>query len=207
MTLLDSLAFMTIMLTLAAIPSTSVALVVTRAAASGLWHGVAVTVGIVVGDLTLALLAILGLTALAELMGTFFLLIRYAAGLYLIVLGIQLIRSRNQGMPMSDRDRSPVGLFGSVVTGLLVTLGDVKAIFFYASLFPTFLDLAALNYGEILTVLAIIVATVGGVKLTYAIVARKVAAIALRFPLAKPAKTTSGIVMIGSGTYLIVSGR
>lgn len=191
------------MLTLAAIPSTSVALVVTRSATSGLCHGAAVSVGIVLGDILFALLAILGLTALAEFMGTLFLLIRYAAGLYLILLGVSLIKSRNNNLA-SEYSPSTGGLFASFLTGFLVTLGDIKAIFFYASLFPTFLELSTLSYSDIAWVLGVITVTVGGVKLTYAALAKKVANIAGRSPLAKPAKVASGSLMIGSGTYLIV---
>lgn len=203
MNILDILALSAILLTLAAIPSTSVALVVTRSATSGLWHGTVVAFGIVLGDLIFALLAILGLTALSDLMGTLFLLIRYAAGLYLIWFGISLIRSRNQ-MTQFKQPPSAVGLVASFLTGLFVTLGDVKAIFFYASLFPTFLDLSALERTEVAWLLGIIVVTVGGVKLTYAVLAKKVAAMALRFPVAKQVKVVSGSLMIGSGTYLIV---
>ena len=203
MNTLDTLALFTIMLTLAAIPSTSVALVVTRSATAGLLHGTAVSVGIVLGDLIFALLAILGLTALSELMGTLFLLIRYAAGVYLIWFGINLIRSRNQTIKLK-RSPSTGGLLTSFLTGLLVTLGDVKAIFFYSCLFPTFLELSNLGYAEIAWVLGVIIVTVGGVKLTYAVLAKKVATIARRFSIEKQAKVASGSLMIGSGTYLII---
>jgi len=203
MDLFDVLGFVSVMLTLAAIPSTSVALVVTRSATSGVWHGAAVSAGIVLGDLLFALLAILGLTALAGAMGALFLLIRYAAGLYLIWLGVSLIRSRNQSLAL-DISPSTGGLFASFLTGFLVTLGDVKAIFFYASLFPTFLELSILSYGEVVSVLGVIAVTVGGVKLAYAFLAKRVARFAGRSALAKPAKVVSGSLMVGSGTYLIV---
>ncbi|MGD1861994.1 MAG: LysE family translocator [Leptolyngbyaceae cyanobacterium] len=203
MNTLDNLALFMILLTLAAIPSTSVALVVTRSATSGLLHGTAVSIGIVLGDLIFALLAILGLTALSELMGTLFLLIRYTAGVYLIWFGINLIRSRNQTIKLK-RSPSTSGLLTSFLTGLLVTLGDVKAIFFYASLFPTFLELSTLGYAEIAWVLGVIIVAVGGVKLTYAVLAKKAATIARRCSIAKQAKVASGSLMIGSGTYLIL---
>jgi threonine/homoserine/homoserine lactone efflux protein len=199
---LDTLALFSVILTLSVIPSTSVALVVTRSATSGLWHGAAVAVGIVLGDILFALLAILGLTALAEFMGTFFLLIRYVAGVYLIWFGVSLIRSRNKTITL-ENSPSTGGLLTSFLTGLLVTLGDVKAIFFYASLFPTFLDLSTLGYSEIAWMLGVITITVGGVKLTYAVLAKKVATIAGRLPIAKQAKIASGGLMIGSGTYII----
>ena len=57
------------MAALAAIPSTSVALVLTRSATLGLANGIAVATGIVIGDLIFVLLALLGLYFVAGTMG------------------------------------------------------------------------------------------------------------------------------------------
>ena len=59
MDLLDSISLFLIMIALAAVPSTSVALVVTRSATLGISNGVAVSLGIVLGDLVFIFLAIL----------------------------------------------------------------------------------------------------------------------------------------------------
>jgi len=48
---------------LAALPSASVALVITRSATLGVANGIAVSAGIVLGDLIFILLAIFGLSA------------------------------------------------------------------------------------------------------------------------------------------------
>lgn len=72
MSIIESTALLGIMVTLAAMPSTSVALVVTRAATLGVKNGIAVAAGIVVGDLLFVMLVILGLSALAEALGSFF---------------------------------------------------------------------------------------------------------------------------------------
>jgi len=98
MSFFDAAAFFAIMIMLAAIPSTSVALVITRTATMNFANGAAVSMGIVLGDLVFAMLAILGLTALSEMMGTFFLVIKFAAGIYLIGFGIGLIRKPGKKM-------------------------------------------------------------------------------------------------------------
>jgi threonine/homoserine/homoserine lactone efflux protein len=77
MSILDSISLFLIMATLAVIPSTSVALVVTRSATLGISNGVAVALGIVLGDLVFIFLAILGLSAVAEATGAFFVVIKY----------------------------------------------------------------------------------------------------------------------------------
>ncbi|WP_090702930.1 LysE family translocator [Nitrosomonas aestuarii] len=190
------------MITLAAMPSTSVALVVIRSATMNPTNGVAVSMGIVLGDLILVGLAILGLTVLSELIGGFFLAVKIAAGMYLIWFGTNLIRSRTINLTCKYSGTGG-GLSASFLAGLFVTLGDVKAIVFYASLFPAFVDISALTLPDIAIILLITVAAVGGVKLVYAFAATKVMAIGREFGVGNKARLASGALMVGAGTYLI----
>lgn len=202
MSLFDALALFIIMITLAAIPSTSVALVVARSATMNLANGVAVSMGIVVGDLIFVMLAILGLTALSGMMGSLFFAIKFAAGIYLIWFGITLIRSRTKKITFEYSGTSN-GIFASFLAGLFVTLGDVKAIFFYASLFPAFVDVFALTLPDISVILLVTVVTVGGVKLSYAFTATKVMLMSKGLAIENKARLASGTLMVGAGTYLI----
>ncbi len=202
MSFFDASALFVIMVTLAMIPSTSVALVITRSATLGFSNGAAVSMGIVLGDLIFVSSAIFGLTALSELMGTFFLVIRYAAGVYLIWFGVTLIRSRAKAYSLQSYSARG-GIVASFFAGLFVTLGDVKAIFFYASLFPAFVELSALKTLDIFVILFVTTITVGGVKLTYALIAKKVVIMSKGLAIEKEAKLASGALMVGTGTYLI----
>jgi threonine/homoserine/homoserine lactone efflux protein len=204
MNLIDASALLTIMVMLAMLPSTSVALVVTRSATLGLAHGAAVSLGIVLGDLIFVLLAIFGLTALSEVMGIFFLVIKYLAGIYLIWFGVTLLTNRvSTNLYAGSRFRRG-GLVTSFLAGLFVTLGDLKAIFFYASLFPTFVDLSALSLSDLLVIILVTLITVGGVKLAYAFGAKTLVSLSEGLKLEKEAKLVAGSVMVGTGTYLIV---
>ena len=60
------------MMVLAFIPGISVLVVSARSAASGFTHGVFTTIGIVTGDIIFIILAIYGLSVLAEFMGSRF---------------------------------------------------------------------------------------------------------------------------------------
>ncbi|AZZ95619.1 LysE family translocator [Hahella sp. KA22] len=193
------------MLALAAIPSSSVALVVARSSVSGFAHGAAVTAGVVCGDLIFVCLAILGMTTLADTLGGLFLIIRYLAGTYLIWFGLSLIRSRST---LTLRFTAPAKsrLATSFSAGLLLTLGDVKAILFYSSLFPVFVDMSSLTAPDITTIIAITVLAVGSVKLLYALLAQKIAARFINSPMANAAKTVAGGALVGTGAYLIVKG-
>ncbi len=203
MGLIDAAALFIIMVTLAIIPSTSVALVVTRSATLGVSNGAAVAMGIVLGDLIFASLAIMGLSKLSGMMGAFFLLIKYAAGLYLIWFGISLIKNCKKTYSLHCRSQGG-GIFSSFFAGLIVTLGDIKAIFFYASLFPTFLDLSTLALYDVFVILLITATAVGSVKLGYALAANNVVIMGKKLTIEKEAKLTSGALMVGAGAYLIV---
>ncbi|MCC1496962.1 LysE family translocator [Alcanivorax sp. 1008] len=187
---------------LALVPSASVALVIARSSSAGFINGCAVAAGIVVGDLVFVLCAILGMAALAETMGAFFLILRYLAGAYLIWFGIGLMKS-SASMPIAKFDQSRPELSASFFSGLLLTLGDIKAIFFYASLFPAFVDLANITEVDILMISALTVTTVGGAKLAYAYFATAIVSFAKSHGAGRALKVTAGGVMTGSGLYLI----
>lgn len=202
MDLLDASILFAIMVSLALLPSTSVALVVSRTLTMGAGNGAAVAMGIVTGDLIFVSLAILGLTALAELMGSLFLIIKYAAGAYLIWFGIQLLRNTVRIAPAQAQGvRRDIA--GSFIAGLLITLGDIKAIFFYASLFPAFVHMNSLRATDIVLIIMITIIAVGGVKLAYVLGANKVARVSRGLAIQRPVRWTAGGLMFGTGAYLI----
>jgi threonine/homoserine/homoserine lactone efflux protein len=86
---------------------------------------------------------------------------------------------------------------------LFVTLGDIKAIVFYASLFPAFIDISALTLPDTALILFVTAMTVGGVKLAYAFAATKVMAISQMLGSGNKARLASSALMVGAGTYLI----
>lgn len=202
MSLVEIVVLFAAMATLALVPSTSVALVVARSSTAGFSNGGAVTAGIVVGDLVFVFLAVFGMAALAEMMGSLFLILRYLAGAYLIWFGISLMRSK-PSLQVEDSGGLPSKLSASFLSGLLVTLGDVKAIFFYASFFPAFVDLATIKASDIVIIAVLTVVAVGGVKLGYAYFATVIASYSKNHRAERAVKVTAGGFMIGAGTYLL----
>ncbi|WP_405228762.1 LysE family translocator [Lentisalinibacter sediminis] len=203
MSLIEILALFGIMASLAAIPSASVALVVTRSATLGVGNGVAVSAGIVLGDLVFIGLAVFGLSVLAETLGSLFLVIRYLGAIYLLWLGFSLLRTKHGTTVPANTGNARASLAASVLAGFALTLGDVKAILFYLSLFPIFVDLSALQAGDVATIMCITVASVGGVKMLYALSARKLAMMAKELKFESAARKTAGTIMVGAGSYII----
>ena len=203
MTFAESIVLFGIMISLAALPSSSVALVVARSATLGPANGIAVGIGIVLGDLLFVALAIMGLSLVAETLGSFFVVVKIIGGLYLIWLGMKLLKSSAADLQVSSDGNQPKSLVASLVAGFVLTLGDIKAILFYASLFPLFIDLEAIGPQEISVIVAITIIGVGGVKMAYALLGAKFASIAGRHKYVGAYQKTLGGVMIGAGGYLV----
>ncbi|HHB93117.1 MAG TPA: LysE family translocator [Thioploca sp.] len=201
---LQAVSLFFVMLTLALIPSSSVALVVTRSITHGVMNGISVSLGIVLGDLIFISLAIFSLSVVAETMGWLFLAIKYIGATYLIWLGYSLLTSESTTALTLEKTNQKGNLIASFFAGLFLTLGDIKAIFFYVSLFPTFVNLESLRLADVLIVILVTIFTVGGVKIFYAIIASKVGSMTEEFNLECKIKKVAGMFMVGAGSYLII---
>ena len=198
----EALTLLIVMLPLAAMPSASVALVVARSASAGRRSGSAAAFGIVIGDLLFIAMALLGMTLLAGWLGTLFSLLKYAGGAYLIFLGISLLSSK----PLLTIPRSAIpstSLLTDFLAGLALTLGDIKAILFYASLFPILVDMENIGVTDIALITLITAVTVGGVKMVYVVLATHIVD-RLRGGLASEVpRKLGGVLLIGCGSALI----
>lgn len=201
MNLIEALTLLLVMLTLAAMPSSSVALVLARSVSAGRLSGAFCALGIVAGDLVFIAMALVGMSIVAEWLGAFFSVVKYCAGAYLIWLGFRLLKPEPSATaPGANRASSFAADFSA---GLLLTLGDVKAILFYASLFPTVVDMKSIGPWDIALITTITAVAVGGVKLAYAMFASTIVD-SLRGRLASEApRRLGGVVMIGCGSTLI----
>lgn len=191
-----------VMLVAAAIPSVSVLAVSARSAAHGVTHGVAVSLGIVLGDVLFILVAIYGLALLAAALGEHIAWIHYLGGAYLIWLGLGLWRARSRADAGTQDGRA--SLLSSFLTGLLITLGDQKAILFYLGFFPAFVDLAALTRTDAAAIVAVAALAVGAPKLVYAFLAGRAGALAGGTRAARVLNRLAGSVMIGVGVLLFL---
>lgn len=204
MSIVEIITLFGIMVALAALPSASVALVITRSATLGVADGIAVTAGIILGDLVFILLAIFGLTLVAEIMGSLFMVVKYLGASYLLWLGYTLIISKSTTAIKIDTKIKHQNLVTSFFAGFILTLGDIKAIIFYASLFPVFIDLTALQTSDVLVIISVMVVSLGSVKIFYAFSAAKIVSLARNNRFDNAAKKTMGGFLLGAGGYLIV---
>jgi len=191
------------MVVLAFIPSVSVLAVSARSVTCGFTHGAFTAIGIVVGDIIFILLAIYGLSFLAETMGSFFILVKYLGGMYLIWLGSTLWLSKSDSIEVEGIIESSLLL--SFLSGLFITLADLKAILFYLGFFPAFMDLSAITIKDTGIIIVVATMAVGGPKLCYAFMADRTSLIFKSTRAKKVINITAGSALIGVGAFLVVS--
>ncbi len=136
-------SFAIAMFFLALSPGPGLAAIVSRTLGSGRAAGFRMVIGVVMVDFLFLALAMAGLSAVAALMGPFFMLVKYGAAAYLVWLGIKAWRTA--GAPVQATKGGASSGRRDVMLGALVTLGNPKAIIFYSALLPTFFDVAHMD--------------------------------------------------------------
>ena len=200
MTIASIFSLFVALVILAAIPGPGVFTVVARSMASGFFHGLVTVVGIVFGDYIFILLSIYGLSALASTMGSFFVFLKYAGAVYLVWLGVKLFLTKHN----SEEVRPVVELsfLSNFIAGLVTTLSNPKAILFYVSFFPAFVNVQSLNIFNIIQLLFVASVAVGSVMVGYAYTASKASQVFKSSKASKTLKITAGSIMVGSGVLI-----
>ena len=201
MTLFSILGLAAAMFLLAITPGPGVFATVSKALSSGFKHAVPVVIGIVVGDLIFLLLAIYGLSVIAETFGNLFTIIKYLGGGYLIWLSIKLWRSNPIKAEITE-SKSQAGKY-SFLGGLSITLGNPKVILFYLGFLPTFVDLNMLSSIDVAIVAFVVSLVLGSVMLFYAFTASRARQLFKSEAAQNKMNKTAGSVMIGTGAILL----
>ena len=127
---------------------------VARAASGGFNAAWPLAMGVVVGDMIWPLVAIFGVGLLVELYADFMTILRYAGALILIWMGIKTIRNANKPL-VGDETLKAGGMWAGFIAGLMVIMGNPKAILFYMGVLPGFFDLEAINRWDIAVIVVI----------------------------------------------------
>lgn len=135
-------AFLFASLVLAVTPGPGVFYIVTRSLAQGRRCGLVSVAGVAVGNLGNALAASIGLAALFSISSLAFVIVKYAGAVYLIYLGVQALRAKEEAVPAGAPP--PEALTRIFRDGFVVALLNPKTTLFFAAFLPQFLsDIAA----------------------------------------------------------------
>jgi threonine/homoserine/homoserine lactone efflux protein len=144
-------------------PGPALTAIVARAIADGLPPALALSAGVLTGDLLFFSLAVAGMATLARSAGEVFVLVKLAGALYLVWQGVSLWRWRPQPPALAGTGHDQQ-LRRNFAAGLLLMFGHVQAMLFYAALLPGFVDLARLGVGEYLLIALLLIVIIGGVN-------------------------------------------
>ena len=201
MSLETLLAFALAMFLLSVTPGPGFLMVVGRALADGFKAGLAAIAGLVLGDLLFLLLAILGMSALASVMGELFLAVKILGAGYLIWLGVKTWRSRPRlpEMAAPEAARNPMPHHRSALLGFVVTLGNPKVILFYGALVPTFVDVTALTLADVVALAAIVASMLFLVVGFYAYLAARAGRVVKSERALRWINRATGGLLVGAG--------
>ncbi|MFY0692715.1 MAG: LysE family translocator [Paracoccaceae bacterium] len=177
---------------------------VARALSGGFHAAWPLALGVVVGDVMWPVLAILGVTWLVSEFAWFMDVLRWVAVIMFLTMGVLLIRHADKRVESDNRFTRP-GMWAGFMAGLLVILGNPKAILFYMGVLPGFFDLTQVTALDIAVIcfLSLIVPLVGNLMLA-AFVDR--ARAMLKSPSAlKRMNTVAGFLLVAVGCVIAVS--
>ena len=197
-------AFLLASFVLAVTPGPGVLYIVTRSLVQGRRSGLVSVAGVALGNLGNALAASVGLAALFAVSSLAFSVVRYAGALYLVYLGVQMLRS------------SPAENFGTVPAvasltrvfrdGFVVALLNPKTTVFFAAFLPQFLSPNAPPMFQSVALGSLFVAIAAVTDSAYALAAGAVAP-ALRGSVARRiGRRLGGSVFIGLGVFTALAG-
>ena len=169
---MDALSLMMFALALlvaAGTPGPSIAALVARVLARG-WREVMPFVAAMwLGELAWLLMALAGLTTLAQSFHLAFSLLKWAGVAYLVWMAWGLWRAPDgTGGAELPRRGSGWSMFGA---GLAVTLGNPKIMVFYLALLPSIIDLSSVTLFGLAELVLVALAVMAGVDLAWAFAA------------------------------------
>jgi threonine/homoserine/homoserine lactone efflux protein len=124
---------------------------VARGVSGGFHAAWPLALGVVVGDIIWPLLAIFGVSLLVEVYADFLDLLRYGGAVILVWMGVRTIRNADKPL-VADERLSASGMWAGFVAGLMVIIGNPKAILFYMGVLPNFFDINNVSTPDIVVI-------------------------------------------------------
>lgn len=197
-------AFLLASLVLAVTPGPVVIYVVTRSLVQGRRSGLVSVAGVALGNLGNALAASVGLAALFAISSIAFSVIKYAGALYLVYLGVQMLRAS----PVENSMAIPatVSLKRVFRDGFVVALLNPKTTVFFAAFLPQFLSAGVppMVQGMVLGSLFVAIATI--TDSAYALAAGAAAPALRGNVIRRIGRRLGGGVFIGLGVFTALAG-
>lgn len=140
---LAGLSFATFLLGLS--PGPAVFATIGRALSAGLGRTYLFILGIILGDLLFASLAMLGLAYLVSSYAFIFVLLKVMGSFWLFYLGYGALRAEASSTKLTASAEVSEAPLQSILSGFLLTASNPKDLIFFISFLPAFLDLGTIT--------------------------------------------------------------
>jgi len=190
------------MFVLSVIPGSSDFAIMSRSITSGFTQSLMMIFGIIIADILLMTCALYTLTELSEPLENLLRFAKYGCGGYLIYEGVMSLKC-----PLNSNQISTAfhrSSYFSVLTGILMTLGDPTAILFYFVFFPNFIDLSSISSHHILIILLIATVIISSVKTSYAYFANQIKCYFDNRKSSNQVQKIAGCSLICIGLYILL---
>jgi homoserine/homoserine lactone efflux protein len=196
-------AFVLAVLALALVPGPTVTVIIANSLKHGSRAGLMNVLGTQVGVVIWLGIAALGLGAAIQVMGVWFVLLRYAGAAYLMWLGYKLFMSNGDLAVATDRAR-PRGSF--FLQGFVVIMSNPKMLVLFGALIPPFIPFGAdvVATTLILGVTFMAIAAIGDTA--YALAAGKAGAWLSRKRI-RAIEIISGSFLFAGAAWMVLKGR
>jgi homoserine/homoserine lactone efflux protein len=203
MTIESYFAFVLAALALALVPGPTVTVIIANSLKHGARAGLMNVLGTQVGVVIWLGIAALGLGAAIQVMGVWFVLLRYAGAAYLIWLAYKLFMSNGDLAVATDRAR-PRGSF--FLQGFVVIMSNPKMLVLFGALIPPFIPMGAdvVRTTLILGVTFMAIAAMGDTA--YALAAGRAGAWLSRKRI-RAIEIISGSFLVGGAAWMVLKGR
>ncbi|MCA0920398.1 LysE family translocator [Pseudooceanicola nanhaiensis] len=125
-----------------------------RALSGGFRAAWPVALGVCLGDALWPFLAIIGVTWVVSVFSGFLMVLRLIGAAMFLTMGVLLIRNADRQIAADSRLTRP-GMWAGFAAGIMVILGNPKAILFYMGVLPGFFDLTQVTATDIAAIVAI----------------------------------------------------
>lgn len=185
------------------VPGPSVTVIIANSLRAGTKAGLLNVAGTQLGVFLMIVIVAVGLETVVSIMGEAFFWVKLAGALYLVWLGIKMLRSDGR---LGDSNKVKPPKLGYFWQGFLVLWSNPKALFFFGAFLPQFVDLNGDTFSQTMLLGAIFLVLATLCDSFYAVLAGK-AGNWLTRPKVRMAEIASGVCLIGGGIWLALARR
>ena len=172
-----------------------------RAMSGGFQAALPLALGVAVGDAVWPIIAILGVSWVVNEIDGIMTILRYVSAVVFLVMGVSLTL-KSENILDSDSRLTRPGMWSGFIAGVVVILGNPKAILFYMGVLPGFFDLIKVTFLDAVVIVTVSISVPFLGNLLLASFVNR-ARVFLQSPrVVRRINTVSGVMLIAVGTAI-----